>query len=396
MKLNVAVIFGGRSCEHDISIITGNQLMENADKNKYNIIPVYISRDGNWYTGAKLKDMSFYQSFDENQVRRVYLPSNAGEKCLMIYGKKGLLNKKDERIPVDVAVPSVHGMNGEDGTLQGLLEMADIPYASSGVPGSAVGMDKILMKAIFKGGDIPVLDSVSCERGRWELESDKMIAEIEQALNYPVFVKPCNLGSSIGISRANDRESLKKAVEIAFNYDRRLLVEAGLTDFFEVNCSCLGYGADVRTSVCEMPVNWEEFLTFDDKYMRGGKSEGGMQALQRKIPAPIDDGLCDLVQSLSVKIFRLLDCKGVVRIDFMFDKNKQELYCCEINTVPGSFAFYLWEPLGIKFSSLIDRIIEYALQAHKDKEENVYAFDSSILQKVVRGGSKGSKMHGKV
>jgi len=277
-------------------------------------------------------------------------------------------------------------MNGEDGTIQGLFEMCGVPYASAGVTASAVGMDKITMKHVFRGCNFPVLNDFAADRGVFTKDKNGVLDAIEQALVYPLFVKPANLGSSIGISKATDRKSLTFALEVAFKYDRRVLVEQAVTDLMEINCSCLGYGSDVEASVCEMPVSWEEFLSFDDKYMRGGKGGGkGMESLNRKIPAPISDELTAEIQDLSRKIFTALDCKGVVRIDYLYDKAQEKLFIGEINTVPGSFAFYLWEPLGVSFSQLIDRLVDIAFRAQKDKEMNCFAFDSAILNKPGAG-----------
>jgi D-alanine-D-alanine ligase len=398
VKLNIAVIFGGRTVEHDVSIVTALQFMDNADKGKYNLVPLYISRDGKWYAGEKLRDITFFEKFDAGQVTQVYLEPTDGSRAVWPAKPSGGVfgGGRKPLAEIDVAVPSVHGMNGEDGTLQGLLELMNLPYASPGVLGSALGMDKIAMKTAFSGAGFPILPWTSLERSRFSRDTEASLDEIEKKLGYPVYVKPSNLGSSIGISRADDRERLKASLEVAFSYDRRAVAERAVTDCLEINCSALGFEGDVKASLCEQPVSWKEFLTFDQKYLRGGGKgakgpAGGMENMQRLIPAPIGDEMTRRIQDLTVGAFRLLDCRGVVRVDFMIDRASGELYVNEINTVPGSFAFYLWEPAGVPYPRLIDIVVEKALEAHREKNKNNYAFDSSLLGKFRRGGAKGAK-----
>ena len=401
-KLNLAVIYGSRTVEHDVSIVTALQFMDNADPQKYNLVPLYISRDGKWYTGEKLRDISFYQKFNAEEVTQVYLDATDGSRQVWpVAQPKGLFAGGRKPVAeIDAVVPSVHGMNGEDGTLQGLLELMNIPYTSPGVLGSAVGMDKIMMKTAFQGAGLPLLPWTSLERSRFSRERESALDDVEKALGYPVYVKPSNLGSSIGISRADDRAALANAMEVAFSYDRRAVVERGVMDCQEINCSAMGFEGDVKASLCEQPVSWKEFLTFEEKYLRGGKGAkggatkggakgGGMENMQRMIPAPIPEEMTKRIQDLTVQAFRLLDCRGVVRVDFMIDRADGKLYINEINTVPGSFAFYLWEPAGVPYARLIDTIVEKAFEAHREKNNNNYAFDSSLLGKFKKGGAKG-------
>jgi len=291
---------------------------------------------------------------------------------------------------LEVCVVVMHGLNGEDGTLQGMLELANLPYTSTGVAGSAIGMDKIMMKQFFKGADLPVLPGTWYTRSMWETGKAAILEDVESKLGYPVFVKPANLGSSIGVSRADDREGLEDSLDLAFDYDRRVLVEKGLDKPIELNCSVLGYDDDVEASPIEMPISAEKFLDFKEKYLASGGSKG-MASLHRILPAPIPDELRDRIQTLSCDIFRMMDCKGVVRIDYMWDRNSDEIYITEINTIPGSLAFYLWENAGVKYSQLIDRMVQCAKRAHEDKNLRNYAFTSDILKSVSLGGAKGVK-----
>ena len=397
MKKQIGVIFGSRSCEREVAIISAVQLMRHADPEKYDIIPVYIDEAGNWYTGEPLKEIGTYKPFnpDKKGIVRVFPDLSSGSGALLTHIKgTGLLAKEKIEIAarVDVYIVVMHGLNGEDGTLQGLLELANVPYTSTGVAGSALGMDKIMMKQFFRGADLPVLPGIGISRSFYEKKPREVTEQIERELGFPVFVKPANLGSSIGVSRADDRESLADSLELAFEYDRRVLIEKGLNQPIELNCSVLGYDEEVEASPIEMPVNQDEFLDFRDKYLASGGSKG-MASLHRILPAPIEDELRDEIQEISKRIFRMMDCKGVVRIDYMYDRDTGKLYITEINTIPGSLAFYLWENAGLSYSRLIDRMIDYAEKAHADKNRANYAYTSDILKGVSFGakGAKGSK-----
>ena len=392
MKLNIAVIFGSRTCEHDVSVISGMQAAGALNANEYNVERVYISRDGAWYVGDALKDMKFYQQPDFGKVVKV-LPAAGDQKLRLIRAeqpKKRLFGKADDGVygEYDVVMPVMHGMNGEDGSLQGMLELFNVPYTSAGIMGCAVGMDKITMKQLFKGCGLPVLEGVWFDRGRWGERHAEILDECEKKLTYPMFVKPANLGSSIGISRATDRDSLEDAIDTACAYDRRILVEQGVESPREVNCAALGYGNEIMTSALEMPVTGKDVLDFSEKYLRGGKGGSkGMQSLSRIIPAPISDECAARIKTLAEEIFRVMDLKGVARTDFILDKD-DNVYINEANIIPGSLAFYLWEPEGLSFAKMLDKMVECAFRAHADKNGSVYSFDSPILASIV-SGSKG-------
>ena len=397
MKKQIGVIFGSRSCEREVAIISAVQLMRHADREKYDIIPVYISEDGNWYTGDKLKEIQTYKPFhpDQKGIIRVFPDLSSGSGALLTVRKdSGLFTRERTEIAarIDAYIIVMHGLNGEDGTLQGLMELINVPYTSTGVAGSALGMDKIMMKQFFQGAGLPVLPGLSFTRSGFSRERETVLNKVEKELGFPVFVKPANLGSSIGVSRADDTESLADSLELAFEYDRRVLVEKGLDRPIELNCSVMGYDDVVEASPIEMPLNNDEFLDFKDKYLASGGSKG-MASLHRVLPAPIEEELKNEIQEMSRTIFRMLDCKGVVRIDYMFDKHSEKLYITEINTIPGSLAFYLWENAGIPYSTLIDRMIDFAEKAHADKNQANYAYSSDILKNVSFGakGAKGCK-----
>lgn len=395
-KIQLGVIFGSRSCEREVAIISAVQLMNHVDTEKYDVIPVYISEQGVWYTGAPLRDIKNYTPFnpDMKGIDQVALDITAGSGALIANRPaKGLFGHPTQEVVarLDVCVIVMHGLNGEDGTLQGMLELANLPYTSTGVAGSAIGMDKIMMKQFFRGaGTLPCLPDCWFTRSMFHADREAVLDKVEKELGYPVFVKPANLGSSIGVSRADDRDGLIDSLELAFDYDRRVLVEKGLDKPIELNCSVLGYDDDVTASPIEMPISGEQFLDFKEKYLANGGSKG-MASLHRILPAPIEDSLRDHIQQLSCDIFRMLDCKGVVRIDYMFDKATEQVFITEINTIPGSLAFYLWENAGMKYTKLIDKLVEAAQRAHEDRNLRNYAFTSDILKSVSLGGAKGAK-----
>ncbi len=399
-KKRIAVLFGSRSCEREVSIISAIQMMRYINPERYEVIPVYIDETGSWYTGEALRNIQNFKPFNPDQkgIQKVFLDLTSGSGALMSVQKKTGLFTADKLTMVtraDVFFLVMHGLNGEDGTLQGLLELANVPYTSTGVVGSAVGMDKIIMKQFFLGAGLPVLPGEWYTRTAFEKDSGRVLDEIAGKLSFPVFVKPANLGSSIGVSRADNREELKESLEIAFEYDRRVLVEKGLDKPIELNCSVVGYDDETEASPIEMPLTSDEFLDFSEKYLSNGGSKG-MASLHRVLPAPIEDELRDRIQEMSCRIFRMMDCKGVVRIDYMFDRNSGELYITEINTIPGSLAYYLWENKGLSYEKLIDRMIRYAETAHEDKNRSNYAFTSDILRGVTFGakGAKGNKLSG--
>lgn len=394
-KKQLGVIFGSRSCEREVAIISAVQLMNSVDTEKYDVIPVYIDERGNWYTGEALRNIAAYKNFSGSGkgIEKVSLDMTSGSGALLaVRPGKGLFGKTEQVIVAraDVFVIVMHGLNGEDGTLQGMLELANIPYTSTGVAGSAVGMDKIMMKQFFRGGDLPTLPGTWSTRSEYAADAEKVFDETEKQLGYPVFVKPANLGSSIGVSRANNRDELKDALDLAFEYDRRVLIEKGLDKPVELNCSVMGYDDFIEASPIEMPLSSEEFLDFGEKYLANGGSKG-MASLHRVLPAPIEDSLRDEIQELSRRIFRMMDCKGVVRIDYMFDRKEEKIWITEINTIPGSLAFYLWAEAGVPYGKLIDRMVEFAEKAYEDKNSANYAFTSDILKSVSLGGSKGTK-----
>jgi D-alanine-D-alanine ligase len=383
-RLSVGVIFGGRSVEHDVSIITAHQVMDELDSS-HEVVPIYITRDGKWLTAPALHDLDVYRNRRWDEVGEAgFIPPDPTYKGFLVPG--GRL-RGPRRIPLDVVVPAIHGTFGEDGTLQGLIELADLPYTGSGVVGSALGMDKVAMKAAFKAAGLPVVPDALIDVARLDTDADAVVGGVEDVLGYPMFVKPTHLGSSVGIARAADRDSLLAALDVARRYDHRVLVEKAMDDCIEVNCSVLGGpNSPPRVSVCEQPVPWQEFLTFSDKYMRGAKGKSqGMAGLDRRIPAPISDALTKQVQENALAAFKAINAAGVTRVDSFVDVKSEQTWVMEINTTPGSFAFYLWKETGVEFRELCLELIDIALAVHRRKADLLFTFDSGILDAQARG-----------
>lgn len=387
MKTNIGVFFGGRSTEHEISVISANQAMAAIDRDSYDVTPVYISKQGHWYTGETLMDVANYRDIPAllKQCEEVYMEPIYGNYTL--YRAKKSIFGKAEVAKLDVAIPVLHGSNGEDGTFEGILDSIGIPYAGCGVLASANGMDKITMKMILQACDIPVVDYVWFTDKQWFSQRDSMIERIESKLGYPVIVKPANLGSSVGIGRAADRSALIDRVNEAEKYSSRIIVEHMVENLHEVNCSVLGDCDEYQTSVCEEPIKSGEILSYEDKYMGGSKGAKGMQASQKRIPADLPVEVSDRIRFLAGETFRVLSCHGVSRVDVIIDADNGEIYVNEINTIPGSLSFYLWEASGIKFPELMDRLVRLALKRKREQQMKTVSYDQNIFS--MGGGVKG-------
>lgn len=387
-KLRVAVVFGGRSVEHDVSIVTAHQVMAVLGE-RHDVVPVYVTRSGRWLSSPALQDLDVYRSRRWDEVGEPVVLAPEPGPGLTAPGRR---MRGPRSIPVDVVVPAIHGTFGEDGTLQGLCELADLPYTGSDVVASAAGMDKVAMKGLFAAAGLPVVAHHVVATDDLDRDPDATLDAVEVAVGYPAFVKPARAGSSIGIGAAADRAALLETLEVARRYDRRILVETSMRGCIEVNCSVVGGpGRQARASVCEQPVAWEEFLSFSDKYIRSGKSSkpAGMAGLDRRIPAPISSELTKQVQENALAAFRAIGAAGVARIDSFVDESTGQTWVMEINTVPGSFSFYLWEASGLAFPELLDELIQIALDTHRGKGDLVFAYDSGMLERAAGGKGGG-------
>ncbi len=386
-KLTIAVVFGGRSVEHDVSVVTGNQIIKAFESSGHEIVPVYITRDGRWYSGEALNDLNNYKNeiTSHKGVEQVILSPATNHHGLIVNPVVGRFQKNAVK-RIDVVFPAVHGSHGEDGTLQGLCELADIPYVGCGVMASALANDKIMTKTVLRQVGVPVVPDVAFTRSEWLDQPDALIERVNNELTYPVFVKPATLGSSIGVGRVEDDAMLRLSVEIALRFDRRVLIEQAVTDCREINCSVMGYGAKIMPSVLEQPVSWQEFLTYEEKYMRGNE---GMKSAERLIPAPLDETWTQRIQQYAVDAFRAIDGHGIARIDFLL--RDDEVYLNEINTMPGSLALYLWRETGLSSSDVVMRLVEVAQEAHAEKRRNTYDYQTDLISLTASRGLKGVK-----
>lgn len=392
MKTNIGVFFGGRSTEHEISVISASQAMHAIDKEKYDVTPIYISKQGHWYTGNALSDVANYKDIPALLARceEVYMKPVFGDYNL--YKCKKPLFGSNILAHIDVVIPVLHGSNGEDGIFEGVLESTGIPFAGCNTLSSANGMDKITMKMILQACDIPVVDYVWFTDKQWFSQRDELIARIEDKIGYPVIVKPANLGSSVGIGRAVDRRQLIEKVDEAEKYSTRIIVEDMIEELQEINCSVLGDCDEYQTSVCEEPIKSGEILSYEDKYMGGTKGTKGMQSSQKRIPAELPDDETRRIRFLAGETFRVLSCHGVSRVDVIIDRKTRDIYVNEINTIPGSLSFYLWEATGIPFDSLMDRLVQLALKRKREQGLKTVSYDQNIFS-LGRGvkGTKGIK-----
>lgn len=395
MKTTIAVFFGGRSTEHEISVISANQAMAAINDELYDVVPVYITKQGRWYTGEKLRDVKNYRNIDKllAECTEVYMRPVYGDYALYPAKAKGLFGSAKPLAEIDVVIPVLHGSNGEDGIFEGVLETIGIPYAGCNTLASANGMDKITMKMILAADGIPVVDYVWFTDKQWFARRDELIARIEEKLGYPVIVKPANLGSSVGIGCAENREQLIACIDDARLYSTRIIVEDMVENLQEINCAVLGDADEYITSVLEEPIKSGEILSYQDKYMGGTKDDRGMHAAKKRIPADLPADETERIRFLAGETFRVLGCHGVSRVDVMVDGKTRDIYVNEINTIPGSLSFYLWEAAGIKFSDLMDRLVKLALKRKREQSAKTVSYDANIFAMGggVKGGVKGAK-----
>lgn len=391
MKTNVAVFFGGRSVEHEISVISALQAINAFDKDKYEITPIYITKQGRWFTGPELLEVRNYKDMKAltDKCTEVFMRPEYGDFNLY----KAEVGRFTKRNPVvaelHVAIPVLHGTNGEDGIFEGLLETIGIPFAGCNTLASANGMDKITMKMILRSEGIPVVDYVWFTDGEWAASRDALVGRVEEKLGYPVIVKPANLGSSVGIGKAASREELVEKINNAERFSHRIIVEHMVEQLKEINCSVLGDADDHQSSVCEEPIKTGDILSYEDKYMGGSKSAKGMQASDKRIPAELPEEVSERIRHIAGETFRVLSCHGVSRVDVMIDEKDGSIYVNEINTIPGSLSFYLWEATGIPFTQLMDKLVALALKRRRAIERKTFTYDSNIF--ALSGGVKGAK-----
>lgn len=400
MKIKLGVIFGGETVEHEVSIISAIQAMNKIDQEKYEIIPIYITKDREWYTGDMLKDIEFYQdlSLIKRYTENVVLYSYNGS--FVLQRKNGLFKKIVKEL--DIVFPIVHGTNVEDGVLQGYLQSIGIPFVGPNVYASVVGQDKAFMKDIWKNAGLPMTNYVWFYDADYKRDSEEVIKLVSK-LKYPVIVKPATTGSSVGINVCDNEEALIEAIDEALQYDQKIVVEEVVRNLKEVNIAVMGNYEHQKVSEIEEVLSGNKFLTFTDKYIGGGKGKlkgakgsvktsKGMASASRKLPADISKDLRSQVEEIAVKAFKTLGTSGNSRIDFLIDEKNNKVYVNEINSIPGSLAFYLWDAKDIDFTSVLDEMINIGIKDFKKRTSKTHSFDSNILQGfAANGGVKGMK-----
>ena len=391
--IKVGVIFGGDSVEHEVSIISALQAMENIDEEKYEVIPIYISKDRHFYTGIALKDMETFKYFDsmKKYVKEITMCRKGDE--VVLQKVKGFFGRNVNTI--DVAFPIVHGKGVEDGSLAGYLETLGLPVVGPSVLGASLGQDKVVLKEVLRANNINTPNYVWFYDYEYSMNKDEIIENIEK-LNYPVIVKPANLGSTIGIGVAHNKEELTKAIDEAIEYEKKIIVEQMIPNLQELNCAvCGNYEYNETSFIAEMKMK-HELLTFEDKYLGGSKGKGmkskipsSMSTSEFEIPAKISEEMTNKIYEISKKVFRVLNLKGVCRIDYLVNKETNEIYVNEPNTIPGSLAFYLYKPKGKDYKTLTDELIKSAIKDYKNEMRKTSSFTSNILSEY--NGSKGLK-----
>ena len=400
-KIRAGVFFGGPSVEHEVSVITAMQAIQAMDPDRYEVIPVYTTKNGELYTGAHLAQLESYRNIPEalKQAQKVVLQKEGKDVVLMLAKQKRFGSSIVAAL--DVALPIYHGTGGEDGVMQAHFERLGLPYTGPDVTSSAIGMDKWASKAMFKLHGVPCVEGVKVTQSQYFTDPEAAAQTIEKAVGYPAIIKPYNLGSSVGIHKCRDRASLLEGLEDAFLYSQAVLAERAVQNLREINCAVLGDSEEARASVCEEPLNATDILTYADKYQSGGKTgktgaksgggSKGMQSLARVVPADLSPEMTEKVQQLAIDAFRAIGACGCSRIDFLLDNQTGELFANEINTIPGSLAFYLWEKSGLTFTQLMDEMIRLALKRQRQQSLLHRSFETNLLQHAQIGGAKAGK-----
>ena len=388
MKLKIGVLFGGTSVEHEVSIISAAQAMAALNREKYDVIPIYLSKNHRLFSSEKLMEMETYKDLTklEKTLTQVSLIGK-GHKYYLNPVNPSFFNKPVE---IDLVIPVVHGTHCEDGTVQGLFESVGIPYAGCDVIAAAIGQDKVIMKHVLENSGIPIVPWFWFYRYDFEQASSDTLSRAA-TLGYPLVVKPANLGSSVGITIAKNEAELLDAIHEASRYDVKIVIEKAIVNLREVNCSVLGFDSEMRASVLEEVRKSDEILSYENKYSAGSKAASkGMASAARIVPAPLSEAQSDEIRALALSTFKVLGASGVSRIDFLLDASDNQIYVNEINTIPGSLAFYLWEASGVDFSELMDHLVKQAIDRQRLREKMIFSYDTNLLA-TYKQGTKGSK-----
>jgi D-alanine-D-alanine ligase len=378
----IGVFFGGKSPEHDISIITGELIISVLKKiPEYEVIPVYLDKEEHFFIDDKLGSLAFFSAGDYQPTLKnmgAYdLDLDASSDCL-VFKKAGILSKKKI---IDFVFPAFHGNLGEDGAMQGLFNIFNVPYVGCDVAASSIAMNKILTKIFYQGLNIPTTKFVFYNRAQWQADKTKILEEIKTSLTWPVFVKPPHLGSSIGITKVSDFKDLEQACEVALHYDDQLLVEEGVENLMDITCAVRGYRSPQPSLLQESSFS-EGLFSYEDKYLSDGGAQLGQADKKIVIPASLDQNTTQKVQAASVKVFQALGCVGIARFDFLYNKATGQYFANEINPLPGTLYHHLWEKSGVKIGELVRQLINDALIRQEEKDASVHSFSSEVLSQL--------------
>lgn len=388
----IGVFFGSRNPEHDVSIITGQLIISGLRKLNYSVVPIYLDKQGRWYIGEQFGHLGQFtdpKTTFLGKDRQWFLDMEASQGKL-VFQKKGFGGKK---VSIDLAFPAFHGQNGEDGTFQGLCELLNVPYVGCDVASSAVTMDKVLTKLLYRAAHIPGSDFVFFTKHDWNGNKKGIIANILNTLKLPVIVKPARLGSSIGITKAKTEKDLEFAIEVAFHYDEKVIVEVCITNLMDVTCAVIGNNSPIPSFLQES-VFADDVFSYEDKYLEDGGAQLGNAKNSIVIPARLDSVTTKHVQDIAVKVYKLIGCSGIARVDFLYDTKTKEIYANEVNTLPGTIYHHLWKASGIELGELLTKLIGYAEERYEQKKEYTLTFNSDLLKFAnsvklqVKGGKK--------
>lgn len=380
MTKTIGVFFGSRNPEHDVSIITGQLIISGLKKLNYSVYAVYLDKQGKWYLGeafSHLKQFTDPQTTFKDKDREWYLDMQESQGKL-VFKKKGF---GGERIQIDVAFPAFHGQNGEDGTFQGMCELLNVPYVGCDVTSSAVTMDKVLTKLLYKSVNIPTSEFLFYSKDTWNKNVKEGVREVANTLHFPVIVKPARLGSSIGISKAKDEKELQFAMEVAFHYDEKVIVEVCISNLMDVTCAVIGNESPIP-SLLQESVFKDEVFSYEDKYLEDGGAQLGNAQNSIVIPARLDENTTKQIQDIAIQTYALIGCSGIARVDFLFDMKTKKIYANEVNTLPGTLYHHLWKKSGIDLPELLEKLIGYAKERYEKKKEYTHTFASDLLKKA--------------
>lgn len=377
--MTIGVFFGGKSPEHDVSIITGQLILAGLTALGHKAIPIYLDKEGSFHLGDELCSIAFFKNQHSD-----YNPSGAWRLDLELSrGKMAFVKKgwRRETIAIDMAFPAFHGQNGEDGTAQGLFELFAIPYVGCGVAASAITMDKALTKIFYEHAGFPTAKFINFYKKDWEKNKDDFLNKIQTGLAWPVFVKPARLGSSIGIAKADNAKDLAFALDVAFHYDDKALVEEGIEPLMDITCAVLG-NKNPHASLLQESVFTDNFFSYEDKYLSDGGAQLGRAEKNIIIPARLDEATTAMIRNLAVQVFMRLECSGIARVDFLYNTANKKVFVNEINTLPGTLYHHLWEKSGMPFPLLLTRLIALAEERHREKNAFTSTFASTILEQA--------------